>query len=617
MLPEFDGELAEELCRAVRTCSVTERGRAYMNTQEAVATAGRCFLFGLVIASFATPLHAQQGEFTDVAIQGYVYEPQRLPPSDARIQSLTLPQGFRVQRFAQGLDNPRMLAVADDGTVYVTQRTPGNLVMLRDTDGDGIADIQKVVVRQRYLHGIAIRGKEIYLADIKAIYAGDIHPDGRIGTRRIVTAGLPDGGQHPNRTLEFSPDGELFVSVGSTCNECREPNPQHATLQRVVSEALRSSQRTSPREIFATGLRNSLAFGWHPGSGRMYAFDNGIDWLGNDEQSEELNEIFAGRRYGWPYVYDDDQINPHTEPLETSSEQWAEMSEEPVGMYTAHAAPMQMTFYTAAQFPTEYRNDAFVSMRGSWNRKPPSGYEVLRIRYDAGGNFTAFEPFVTGFIQSIGEGKHGFFGRPVGATTAKDGALLFTDDTNNVIYRVAYTGSVAPADPQVLATQVFDVPATIRVSSPAIANGGMIDVKYTDYGKGISPPLKWSALPPKTRSVVLMMEDPDAIAPLPFVHWTAINLSPELRGLPENVRKAFAPLEGQAARQGTNSKSERGYFGPRPPAGDPPHHYHFQLFALDSKLELPDGFNRQALLKAMQGHVLAKGELVGTFQAPQ
>ena len=588
-----------------------------MTTQDGIATVRRYFLFGLALASLAAPLHAQQGQLTDVAIQGYVYEPQRLPPTDERIQSLTLPQGFRIQRFAQGLDNPRMLAVADDGTVYVTQRTPGNLVMLRDTDGDGIADIQKVVVRQRQLHGIAIRGKEIYLADIRAIYAGGIHPDGRVGPRRIVSTGMPDGGQHPNRTLAFSPEGELFVSIGSTCNECREPNPQHATLQRVVSEVLRSSKPTQSREIFATGLRNSLAFGWHPGSGRMYAFDNGIDWLGNDEQSEELNEVFAGKRYGWPYVYDDDQINPHTEPIETSSEAWAEMSEEPVGMYTAHAAPMQMTFYTAAQFPTEYRNDAFVPMRGSWNRKPPSGYEVLRIRYDAGGDFTAFEPFVTGFIQPIGEGQHGFFGRPVGATTAKDGALLFTDDTNNIIYRVAYTGAVAAADPQVLAKEIFDAPATIEVSSPAIADGGAIDVKYTDYGKGVSPPLKWSSLPAGTQSLVLMMEDPDAISPLPFVHWTAINVPPGLRGLPEDVRKAFAPLAGQPVRQGTNSKSERGYFGPRPPAGDPPHHYHLQLFALDTRLDLPDGFNRQALLKAMQGHVLAQGELVGVFQAPQ
>jgi Raf kinase inhibitor-like YbhB/YbcL family protein len=580
---------------------------------------GICFFVAASAMSVSSTLGAQQGELTDVPIQGFIYEPQRLPPTDARMQSLTLPPGFRVQRFAEGLDNPRMLAVASDGTVYVTQRTPGNLVMLRDTDGDGIADLQKVVVRQRNLHGIAIRGREIFLADIKAIYAGDIYPDGRIGERRIVSAGLPDGGQHPNRTLAFSPEGELFVSVGSTCNECREPNPQHATLQRVVSDAERRSAKetSAAREIYASGLRNALGFGWHPGSGRLYAFDNGIDWLGNDEQSEELNEIGAqGQRFGWPYVYDDDQINPHTEPLATSSEQWAELSEEPVGMYTAHAAPMQLSFYTAAQFPTDYRNDAFVAMRGSWNRKPPSGYEMLRVRFDASGNFTAFEPFVTGFLQPLEGDKVGFFGRPVGSTVAGDGAVLFTDDTNNIIYRVAYTGEAAPAAPQVLAKEIFDAPSTIKVASAAIPAGGAIDMRYSDYGKGISPPLKWSSLPRATRSVVLMMEDPDAISPLPFVHWTLINLPPTLQALPEDVRKVFTPLKREPARQGTNSKSERGYFGPRPPAGDPPHHYHFQVFALDTMLELPDGFNRHALLKAMQGHVLAEGELVGQFQAP-
>jgi Raf kinase inhibitor-like YbhB/YbcL family protein len=577
-------------------------------------------LLGLVVSSLCIPVSAQQGQLTDVAVQGFIYEPQRLSPSDARIQSLSVPQGFRVQRFAEGLDNPRMLAVADDGTVYVTQRTPGNLVMLRDTDNDGIADIQKILVRQRQLHGIAIRGREIFLADIKSIYAGDILADGRIGQRRIVSRGLPDGGQHPNRTLAFSPDGALFVSVGSTCNECREPNPQHATLQRVVSDATQRSARdgVAPREIFASGLRNSLGFGWHPGSNRLYAFDNGIDWLGNEEQSEELNEVQqAGQRFGWPYVYDDDQINPHTEPLELSSQQWAELSEEPVGMYTAHSAPMQMLFYTGAQFPTEFRNDAFVPMRGSWNRKPPSGYEVVRVRFDTSGGFTAFEPFVSGFIQPLSDGNFGFFGRPVGVAEAKDGAVLITDDTNNIIYRVAHAGTAASADPQVLAKEIFDAPSTIAVSSSAIPPGGAIDVKYSDYGKGISPPLKWSSLPANTQSLMLMMEDPDAISPLPFVHWTMIDLPPTLRGLPENVGKSFAPLKGQPARQGSNSKSERGYFGPRPPAGDPPHRYHFQVFALDTKLDLPDGFNRHALLQAMRGHVLAEGELIGTFQAPR
>jgi len=177
--------------------------------------------------------------------------------------------------------------------------------------------------------------------------------------------------------------------------------------------------------------------------------------------------------------------------------------------------------------------------------------------------------------------------------------------------------SVLPAlsAPQGIAREAFDAPSTIAVSSSAIPAGGVIDVKYSDYGQGISPPLQWSSLPSGTQSVALMMEDPDAGSP-PFVHWMMINLPPSPGALPANAGKASASLHGQPIRQGRNSKGERGYFGPRPPAGDPPHHYHFQIFALDSKLDLPEGFSRDALVQAMHGHVLAQGELVGLFQAP-
>jgi Raf kinase inhibitor-like YbhB/YbcL family protein len=114
---------------------------------------------------------------------------------------------------------------------------------------------------------------------------------------------------------------------------------------------------------------------------------------------------------------------------------------------------------------------------------------------------------------------------------------------------------------------------------------------------------------------VLLMEDPDAIAPLPFVHWSAINIPAHANSLPENVRKAFQS-RGSPIQQGSTSNTTTGYSGPRPPRGDPAHHYHFQLFALDTTLSLPSGFNRQALLKAMQGHVLAKGTVIGTYQQP-
>jgi Raf kinase inhibitor-like YbhB/YbcL family protein len=568
---------------------------------------------------FASSASAQQPDpLTDFQITGHVYEPQPVPPTDQRISQLKLPPGFHIDRFAEGLYNPRMIAVAADGTVYVTQRTPGNLVMLRDIDRDGIVDSQKVVLWLKDLHGIVIRGNRMFLADVKRVYSAFIRPDGSITEPRAVTSNLPDGGQHPNRTLEFGPDGALYVSVGSTCNACIEPNKENATLLKVDAD-------TGERSIFASGLRNTIGFGWHPASHRLYGMDQGIDWLGDEHQQEELNELLEGQRYGWPYIYEKDELNPQDEPLEITQQEWAEKSREPSALYTAHAAAMQLGFYTGTMFPAEYRNDAFIAMHGSWNRKPASGYEVVRARFDASGNFVAFEPFVSGFL--VPQPKRdpplpgaqplppdGFIGRPTGIAVASDGALLVGDDSNNMIYRVAYGNASASASPQLLATQILQPKTnnTLTVRSSAFAQGAPIPKQYSDYGKGISPPLSWSQPPAGTRAVVLMMEDPDATSPLPFVHWIAV-VPPQVTQIPEAVPPRERDQRAPGASQGANSRSTIGYFGPRPPPGSPPHAYHFQVFALDAVPQLPGAYNRHALLKAIDGHVLAAGELVGTF----
>lgn len=562
----------------------------------------------LLACGMQASLHAQQGPLTEFRVEGFVYEPEQLAPTDARVASLQLPAGLTIHRFAEGLDNPRILATAPDGSVYVTQRTPGNIVMLRDVDRDGIADIQRIVYELPQAHGLWIRGTDIYFTDVKNVYQGLLRSDGSIENVRPIVQGLPDGGQHPNRTIAFSPQDELFVTVGSTCNECIEPNPENATILKV--------RHGWDRRIFASGLRNTIGFGWHPVSGKLFGFDQGIDWLGNDEQSEEVNEIVDGKIYGWPFVYDEDQINPHVEPRLTTSEDWALKSEEPLGLYTPHSAAMQLQFYTGTQLPAEYRNDALVAMRGSWNRKPASGYELVRARFDASGEFQAVEPFVTGFLQPLPAGGDGFFARPVGVTIAQDGAVLLGDDTNNTLYRIATVETAGTPTPQQLAFELFDAPNSIAVTSPVLQNGAAIPRRYSAYDKGVAPAIGWGNLPAGTRTVVLLMEDPDAIAPLPFVHWSLIDVPPEVAGVPEELNRNFQPLPGQPARQGSSSISDRGYFGPRPPKGDPPHRYHFQVFALDTFLKLEPGFNRHALISAMQGHVLAKGLLVGTYQEP-
>ena len=140
-------------------------------------------------------LAAQQPDpLTDFEITGRVYEPQPIPPTAARIQQLSLPPGFSIHRYAEGLENPRMMAVASDGTVYVTQRRPGNLVMLKDNDGDGIVDAQRVVARIKDLHGIETRGRTIYLVDVKRVYAADLTSESNVEILSGEGKGIGDSG---------------------------------------------------------------------------------------------------------------------------------------------------------------------------------------------------------------------------------------------------------------------------------------------------------------------------------------------------------------------------------------------------------------------------------------
>lgn len=374
------------------------------------------------------PEQLENPKAANVTITGHVLEPKAVEPNAERVSQLGVPDGFSVSIFAEDLGKPRMIAVADDGTLYVTDREAGKVTMLKDEDGDGTAETKETVAEREKMHGIALDGDTAYLMTVNTVFSAPINEDGTLGELIEIATDFPEGGQHPNRTLVVGPDDMLYVSVGSTCNACGETNEENATLVRMAKDG-------SSREIFASGLRNTIGFGFEPESGRIYGFDHGIDWLGDDEQPEEFNLIEEGKQYGWPYVYADSKINPQDEPPQGTPAEWAEKSAEPVLMYTPHAAPMQMTFNDSEALPSDMRGDAFVAMRGSWNRKPPSGYEVVRVDFE-NGEPQSIEPFLTGFLSGDGE-DWTQMGRLAGLATGPDGAMYLSDDTNGVIYRIA------------------------------------------------------------------------------------------------------------------------------------------------------------------------------------
>jgi glucose/arabinose dehydrogenase len=356
-------------------------------------------------------------------VRAYRSTPARLPIRGDPAALLQALPGFSVTVFARDLGAPRMLAVSEDGTVYVTRRDSNDVLAIRDSAGTGGA-ARKVVVNAPRVHGIALHDRKIYLATVNEIYAADLLPDGRVGSLRPIVTDLPSGGQHPNRTLGFGPDGMLYVSVGSTCNVCVEPDAEHATILRMRPDG-------TSRGVYARGLRNTLGFAWQ--GAHLWGFDHGSDWMGNDTPPEELNLIQPAADYGWPYCYARRTPNRYfsQEPTGSSKDELCPRTTAPALTYQAHSAPIQMAFYIGSAFPAEYRDDAFVAMRGSWNRQPPTGYKVVRVSFEDG-RPVAISDFLTGFLQS-----NGYIGRPAGLAFARDGSLLVSDDTGGFIYRVS------------------------------------------------------------------------------------------------------------------------------------------------------------------------------------
>lgn len=366
-------------------------------------------------------------------------EPTPLEFTTDQLKRIQLPAGFQVKVMATGLGNARMMLVMPDGSIYLSRRSSNDVMLLKDQNGDGLIEAserRQVAQNLKLAHGLAEKDGKIYIFADTTIWVSRIQPDGSLSTPAVFADGFPSSGQHSARTIHWGPDGFLYAGVGSPNNDTPVPETEAATVIRIAPDG-------KSREVFSKGLRHTIGFKWHPTTGVLYGFDQGSDWHGDNIPPEELNALERNKNYGWPFCYGDKIPDPYVNvgnmPGKITKEEYCRMTEGSTLNYTAHAAAIEMVFYTGNQFPADFKNDAFVTFRGSWNRSEPSGYELAHVEFDAQGKPVSITPFMTGFIFKDGE-VWKQFARLAGLAQYTDGSLLVTDDQSGVIYQISHTG---------------------------------------------------------------------------------------------------------------------------------------------------------------------------------
>lgn len=377
--------------------------------------------------------------------------------------TVNLPAGFSAKVFAaSGLRGPRQMAIGPHGVLHVANMkaggagqwgpkvnissTPppidqreGQILALADDDHDGVADSARVVADGLWwANSLAFHAGDLYVADTHEILRfSDGDDDGVYETRHVLIPDIPTQGQHVTRSITIdSLAGKLYVSIGSTCDICREDDPERATI-------LQFNLDGSGRRIFARGLRNAVGLAIHPVSGELWANNNGHDREGRMLPPEFITIIRDGGFYGWPLafgfqVWTDFSISNYVSALfPISAQDSADVArmERPVALTPAHLAPMQLHFYEQDAFPEVYQNAAFVAFRGGSNANAP-GMKVSTLFVEPDGSNARIADFLTGFQPKIASSS-GSWARPVGVVSDTRGHLYVSSDwVNHMILKV-------------------------------------------------------------------------------------------------------------------------------------------------------------------------------------
>lgn len=362
-------------------------------------------------------------------------------PQNAWPQALA---GFKVELYAEGLENPRLIRKAPNGDLFVAESEPGRIKLLRGISKDGKADSVQVFASGFALHfGIAFyppgpNPKFIYVANTDSVVRfpyenGDLAPRAR---REVVVPNLPGygrlrGGGHWTRDIAFSPDGKkMYISVGSRSN-VDDSDDNEAEYRR--ANILEANPDGSSLRVYAWGIRNPVGIAVNPQTNELWASVNERDELGDNLPPDYITHVQEGGFYGWPWYYTGGNQDPRHKGKHPELKDKVIV---PDVLVQPHNASLQMTFYDGDQFPQEYRGDIFAAEHGSWNKGVRTGYEVIRVPLKNGRATGEYIDFLTGFVTAEGE----VWGRPVGVAVGNDGSLFVTDDGSNSVWRVSYVG---------------------------------------------------------------------------------------------------------------------------------------------------------------------------------
>ncbi|MDJ0709850.1 MAG: PQQ-dependent sugar dehydrogenase [Woeseiaceae bacterium] len=337
----------------------------------------------------------------------------------ASLDDVRLPPGFSIEEYAD-VPKARSLALGARGTLFVSNRKGRSIYAVVERS-DGSRRVTEILDDLSSPNGIAYFEGDLYVAETSRVlryqdiedHLDDV-PDGE-----VLDISLPSDRSHGWRYIGFGPDRKLYIAIGAPCNICDEFG---------YAQIVRMNPDGSDRETFASGVRNSVGFTWHPDTGEFWFTDNGRDMMGDDLPPCELNRApRQGLHFGYPYCHGADILDPKFGRGRDCS-----TYTPPAQSLGPHVAPLGVKFYTGDMFPTEYHGQVFIAEHGSWNRSKKIGYRITLVRLE-GNEAVAYEPFADGWLQG-----QSVSGRPVDLIVKKDGSLLVSDDFAGKVYRISY-----------------------------------------------------------------------------------------------------------------------------------------------------------------------------------